>query len=299
MELFENYRDGAGDAYDEMFDGDELRGPYRALAAVVQGGQRARGAGARGGADHVVPRAGRHLRHRRRGAGVPARHHAAGDRAGRLVGDRPGRPAAGQGPRDVPRRRLRHGPGLRRRGGAARGRHHLLALPPGRGRGQGAQRRPHPRGRHRPDPRRRRQLPGAGGQRPGAVRGVLRDDQPAGDLGGAVRGVHRAPDPAGRLLPAAAAQRAAGQRPGRRRRPDGRGAHAGRVQRRLLRARAARPDDGHRAGRGPRPGLPARPGDDADHAGPRAGARDLPPRRRRVPRPGALPLRLDARLPRA
>ena len=33
MELFENYLDGAGDAYDEMFDGGELRGPYRALAA--------------------------------------------------------------------------------------------------------------------------------------------------------------------------------------------------------------------------------------------------------------------------
>ena len=32
MELFEDYLDGAGDAYDEMFDGDELRGPYRALA---------------------------------------------------------------------------------------------------------------------------------------------------------------------------------------------------------------------------------------------------------------------------
>ena len=32
-------------------------------------------------------------------------------------------------------------------------------------------------------------------------------------------------------------------------------------------------------------------------AGPRAGARDLPPGRRRVPRPAALPPRLDARLP--
>ena len=32
MELFESYRDGAGDAYDEMFDGDGLRGPYRTLA---------------------------------------------------------------------------------------------------------------------------------------------------------------------------------------------------------------------------------------------------------------------------
>jgi uncharacterized circularly permuted ATP-grasp superfamily protein len=35
MELFENYLDGAGDAYDEMFDGDELRGPYRALAETL------------------------------------------------------------------------------------------------------------------------------------------------------------------------------------------------------------------------------------------------------------------------
>src|SRR6478752_2873424 len=32
MELFENYLDGAGGAYDEMFDGDRLRGPYQALA---------------------------------------------------------------------------------------------------------------------------------------------------------------------------------------------------------------------------------------------------------------------------
>jgi uncharacterized circularly permuted ATP-grasp superfamily protein len=32
MELFENYLDGAGEAYDEMFDGDELRAPYQTLA---------------------------------------------------------------------------------------------------------------------------------------------------------------------------------------------------------------------------------------------------------------------------
>ena len=32
MELFENYLDGAGAAYDEMFDGDRLRGPYETLA---------------------------------------------------------------------------------------------------------------------------------------------------------------------------------------------------------------------------------------------------------------------------
>ena len=42
-------------------------------------------------------------------------------------------------------------------------------------------------------------------------------------------------------------------------RPDRRGAHPGRLQPRLLRARAARPADGRRAGRGPRPGLRRRP----------------------------------------
>jgi len=33
MELFENYLDGAGGAYDEMFDGDRLRAPYETLAS--------------------------------------------------------------------------------------------------------------------------------------------------------------------------------------------------------------------------------------------------------------------------
>ena len=40
---------------------------------------------------------------------------------------------------------------------------------------------------------------------------------------------------------------------------------------------------------GTRPGLPVGPGDDADDGRPAAGRRDLPPGRRRVPRPGALP----------
>ncbi len=35
MELFENYRDGAAPAYDEMFDGAQLRGPYETLAASL------------------------------------------------------------------------------------------------------------------------------------------------------------------------------------------------------------------------------------------------------------------------
>ena len=142
-------------------------------------------------------------------------------------------------------------------------------------------------------------VPGARGQRARAVRGLLRDDQPPRDRRGAARDVRRAPDPAGRRLPAEAAHRAARRRAGRRHRPERRRAHPGRLQRRLLRARAARPHDGRRAGRGPRPRVPPRPRDDAHHAGPRAGARDLPPRRRRVPRPGALPQRLAARLLRA
>ena len=48
--------------------------------------------------------------------------------------------------------------------------------------------------------------------------------------------------------------------PVERRRPDGRRPHPGRLQLRLLRARAAGPADGRRAGRGPRPGLRRQPG---------------------------------------
>ena len=174
-----------------------------------------------------------------------------------------------------------------------------LALPP-RGRQRpAAQRRPRARQRHRPDPRQRRRVPGARGQRAGAVRGVVRDDQPPRDQRGAAGDDRRAPDPAGGRLSAAAAGRAAGRGARRRHRPDRRRAHPRGLQRRLLRARAAGPHDGRRAGRGTRPGVPPGPGDDADHQGARAGARDLPAHRRRVPRPGALPRRLDARRARA
>ncbi len=70
----------------------------------------------------------------------------------------------------------------------------------------------------------------------------------------------------------------------------------GRAQLGLLRAHAARPRDGRRAGRRPRPGLHRQRGGDADDRRRAAGGRDLPPDRRRVPRPGALPDRLHARL---
>ena len=55
--------------------------------------------------------------------------------------------------------------------------------------------------------------------------------------------------------------------------------------------------DGRRTGRGPRPGVPAQPGLHAHHERGEAGRRHLPPHRRRLPRPAALPGRLHARLP--
>jgi Uncharacterized conserved protein len=86
--------------------------------------------------------------------------------------------------------------------------------------------------------------------------------------------------------------------PGRRR-PDRRGPHARRVQRRLLRTFVAGKDDGHRAGRGPGPAVPRRQGLHAHHRRASARRRDLPPARRRVHRSGALPLGLPPRCARA
>ena len=68
-------------------------------------------------------------------------------------------------------------------------------------------------------------------------------------------------------------------------RPHGGGADAGHVQQRLLRACLPGAADGRGAGRGPGPVRARRPCVHAHHAGPEAGGRDLPPRRRRLPRP--------------
>ena len=206
------------------------------------------------------------------------------------------RPAARAHAGEVPRRRLRRRSRARRRGRAAPGRDHVLALPPRGRRHRTAQRGAGARQRHRPDPRRRRRVPRARGQRARAVRGLLRDDEPPSDRRGPAGDLRRAPDPAGRRLPPEAAHRPPRRCARRCHRPQRRRAHPGRLQRRLLRARAARPHDGRRAGRRSRPRVPPRPRDDAYDAGPRAGARDLPTGRRRVPRPGALPQQLAARL---
>ena len=81
--------------------------------------------------------------------------------------------------------------------------------------------------------------------------------------------------------------------------PDRRRAHPRRLQLGLLRALAAGPPDGRRAGRGPRPVLPRQPRLHAHHAGRPAGGRDLPADRRRVPRPAAVQPGLGARRRRA
>ena len=83
--------------------------------------------------------------------------------------------------------------------------------------------------------------------------------------------------------------------PGRRRPVRGR-AHARHPQRRVLRALVPRPPDGRRAGRGPRPRVPRPARLHAHDRGRAARRRRVPPRRRRVPRPAALPARLGARL---
>ena len=172
-------------------------------------------------------------------------------------------------------------------------------LPPRGARHQPAERRPRARVGHRPGPRQPGRLAGARGQRPRAQRRQLRAVEPAGDGADVPRAVRRAAHPARRRLPAPAARRADRRRAVGGRRADGRRAHAGRLQQRLLRALAARPDDGRRAGRGARPVLRGRPRLDAHHAGPAPGRRHLPAGRRRLPRPGRLPQRLAARQPRA
>ena len=77
--------------------------------------------------------------------------------------------------------------------------------------------------------------------------------------------------------------------------PDDRPADAGRLQLGLLRARVPGAPDGHRAGRRARPRRPRQHRLHADDQGAAAGRRDLPARRRRLPRSAGVPRRLVAR----
>ena len=171
--------------------------------------------------------------------------------------------------RGVPRRHLRRPADPARRRAAAPADHLVRALPPRGVRHQPAERRAHPRVRHRPGARRGGHVPGAGGQPPRPVRGVVRDGEPADDGAGLPGPVRPAPGPAGRRLRGAPARGAARGGRAERRRPDGRRAHPRRLQLGVLRALAAGPADGRRAGRGPRPVLPRQrrlPADDRGRA---------------------------------
>ena len=247
------------------------------------------------GARPRLRRPGHHVLPLRPGAAVPAGHRAPRDRRRRVeqaaARDRAARAGAG----GVPRRHLRRRRDRPRRRAAPAADHELRALPPRRGRAEPAQRRAHPRRGHRRRPRRGGHLPGAGGQPAQPVRGVLRDGEPPHDGARVPRPVH---PPAGargrRLLGAPPAGPARGGR-AERGRPDGRGAHPRRLQLRVLRALAARPADGRRAGGGPGPVLPRQRRLHAHHGRRAAGRRDLPADRRRVPRPAAVQPRLGAR----
>ena len=102
--------------------------------------------------------------------------------------------------------------------------HRAVDGDPAHQRGAGARRR------HRPDPRRGGHLPGARGQRAGAVRRQLRHRQPPRDGQRLPRGLRHDADPPGARLPADAARRPARLGPRRRQRPDRRRADPGRLQ---------------------------------------------------------------------
>ena len=140
----------------------------------------------------------------------------------------------------------------------------------------------------------------AGGQCAHAVRRLLHAGKPR-NHDAAVSGPVRAPPGgAGGELHRRTSRHAALGRAGHRvRRADRRAADARHLQLRLLRTLLPRRQARHRAGRGPRPPRQGRGGVHAHHRGAEAGRRDLPPPRRRFPRPARLPPRLDARRARA
>ena len=205
--------------------------------------------------------------------------------------DRAARPGAGA----VPGRHLRRRRDRPRRRAAETADHQLRALPPGRLRARPAERRAHPRRGDRPRPRRGGRVPGARGQPAQPVGRLVRDGEPPHDGARLPRPVHPPAGAHGRRLRNAPPAGPAGRRRPERGRPDRRRAHPRSLQLGLLRALAAGPADGRRAGRGPRPVLPRQPRLHAHHAGRPARRRDLPADRRRVPRPAAVQPGLGSR----
>ena len=83
-----------------------------------------------------------------------------------------------------------------------------------------AERRPDPRRRDRPRPRRERRVPGARGQRPHPLRGLVRRREPPDDGPDLPRAVREPPRPAGRRLPQRRSSPRCGRRPAPTRRGD-------------------------------------------------------------------------------
>ena len=154
--------------------------------------------------------------------------------------------------------------------------------------------RAHRRDRHRPG--RRRQFHRAGGQCADALGRVLHAGKPR-NHDAAVSGPVRPPPRrtrgalSGRIAVGVALGGAALGLGG----ADGRADDARRLQFRLLRALLPGRQTGDRTGRGPRPHRQERRGVHAHHRGAEARRRDLPPRRRRFPRPPDLPPGFGAR----
>ena len=216
---------------------------------------------------HDPAAAGHHLQRLRpsgrHGADLAARPGAAhhpGQRVGpsgarsRPAGTHPGhvprRPVRGRTDR-TPRRRHPYVAGRIVARLCARGHRHQGPRSPLRGLG------------HRPGARHRGHVPGPGGQPAGPVRRGVRAGEPGRDDPRPEHRLRAVPGAARQPLRRVAAADAVRAGADRRQRSDGRGAHAGCVQLRLLRARVPGPPDGRGAGRGPGPGGRGRPGPDA------------------------------------
>ena len=245
-DLFDGYGASARglteEAFDEMVGHDgAARAPYATVASSLA---------QMGPEEHVRPRlpAGPGLhgpgrpRPRRRGAPVPPRRGAARPlHRRRVVQGRRRGGAAGARAGALPRRRVRSSADRQRRPRPTRGGH---AAPPGLRAGglrvHATERRAHPRGggidviRDEDG-----EFPCARGQ---SAQPVGRELCAGGDPGrhgaGAARAVLGPAHSDGDRLPGPPHQRAAAGRAGIGAGPDGRGAHAGRAQLRLLRARA-------------------------------------------------------------
>ncbi len=148
--------------------------------------------------------------------------------------------------------------------------------------------------RHRHRARRRGRVLRAGRQPARALGRVVHAGKPQDDDAAVSGAVRAQPRGAGGALPRPAARHAAQRVAAEHLRPDRGGAHARHVQLGVFRACLPGAADGRGAGRGPRPVRQGRSPLHADHAGPAAHRRDLPPGRRRLPRPAGVPPRFPA-----